>query len=112
MGIIRLIKDRALIRIIPDRIGLRLAGLNPPPNPAVIFSWLFISFFYTGRLLSGRLLPLTEALLFPMVYAPLGSSDHFCIHNRQATQGIPQHQVDLRSGYRKSGNLSQRRRLT
>jgi hypothetical protein len=30
MGIIRLIEDRALIRVIPDHIGLRLAGSNPP----------------------------------------------------------------------------------
>jgi hypothetical protein len=40
-----------------------------------------------------------------MVYAPRGSSDHFGIHNRQATQGIPQHHVDLKSGYRKSKNM-------
>jgi hypothetical protein len=40
-----------------------------------------------------------------MVYVPCGSSDYFGIHNRQATQGIPQHLVDLQSGYGKSGNL-------
>jgi hypothetical protein len=47
-----------------------------------------------------------------MVYALRGSSNHFGIHNRQATQGIPQRLVDLRSGYGKSENLPQIRRIT
>ncbi len=37
MGIIHCIDDGGPIRVIPSRIGLRLAGSNPPPSLQSIF---------------------------------------------------------------------------